>query len=260
MQFSLLDNVFWAGSFVAEIALIIVLLVRGRWKLFPVFTALIGYYIVQTIVMFFVYRYGTADLYRFGYWIAFVIDISLQVALIFEIARIVLRPTGTWVQDARSTFLIWGIVGALIALALAYAVKPSAPKSIDAWGIRAFLFTSLLFCELFVVMMFAAQRLGLVWKNHVMRLGQGLTAWALISAVVDTAHSYFGAAHLYDFARLEHIRIGAYIVAVIYWIVAFWLPEPERRPLSAEMRQYLVDLHAKVQYDSSQVSSAQNLR
>ncbi len=260
MQLSLLDNALWAGSFVVEIALLSVLLVRGRRKQFPVFTTLIAFYIAQTIVMFFVYRSGSSHLYTMVYWITFLIDISLQIALIFEIARIVLRPTGTWVQDARTTFLIFGLLGALIALGLAYAVKPSAPRSMDAWGIRAYLFTSLLFCELFVAMMFAAQRLGLVGKHYVMRLGQGLTAWALVSAIVDTAHSYFGTTHIYDFTVLEHIRTSVYILAVTYWIVAFWLPEPERRPLSEEMQKYLIALHTKVKYDSTQVSSAQNLR
>ena len=171
-----------------------------------------------------------------------------------------LRPTGTWLQDARTSFLISGTLGALIAAGLTIAVHPSAPKTIDAWGIRAYLFTSLIFCELFLVMMLAAQRLGLGWRNHVMGLGLGLTAWALVSATVDVAHSYYGTAHPRDFRTLEHIRTFAYISAVIYWTVTFWIQEPERRPLSPEMQKYLVALHAKVQYDSSQVSSVQNLR
>jgi len=78
--------------------------------------------------------------------------------------------------------------------------------------------------------------------------------------MVDVAHSYFGAMHIYDFTILEHARTFAFIGAVVYWTVAFWLPEPQRRPLSQEMQEYLVALHAKVQYDSSQVSSVQNLR
>ena len=260
MKVSLLDNALWAASFMGNIVLFIVLLVRKRWRQFPVFTILIGYYAAEAIVLFFVYRYSTLSVYARTYWITFALDILLQLALIFNIARTVLRPTGTWVRDARLSFFIWGLVGALVALGLTLTVHPSTPKSIDAWGIRAFLFTSLLFCELFLAMMLAAQRLGLVWRNHVMGLGQGLTAWALISAFVDVAHSYYGAAHLHDFMALEHIRDFAYIGALIYWSIIFWLPEPARRPLSDDMQKYLVALHAKVQYDSTQVSSAQNLR
>jgi magnesium-transporting ATPase (P-type) len=260
MKLSLLDSALWIGSFITEIALLFVLIVRGRWRQFPVFTALISFYVTQAILMFFIYRYSSPATYTQIYWITFAIDFMLQVALVFEIARIVLRPTGTWVRDARSSFLIGGLVGACIAAGLTMAVHPSALRSMDAWGIRAFLFTSLLFCELFLAMMFASQRLGLEAKNYVVGLSIGLTMWALVSAAVDVAHSYYGSMHLHDFRLLEHIRTFAYIAAVLYWTVIFWLPESERRPLSPEMQKYLVALHAKVQYDSSQVSSVQNFR
>jgi hypothetical protein len=260
MKGPLLDNALWAASFVGTCILFAVLLSGRRWRQFPIFTTLIGYYVLEAIVLFLTYRHSTSRTYATVYWITFAGDFLLQIALIFEIASIVLKPTGTWIQDARSQFLLWGSAGALIAFGLSFAVHPATPKSIDAWGIRAFLFTSLLFCELFLVIMLAAQRLGLVWKNHVMRLSLGLTVWGLISAMVDVAHSYFGAMHIYDFTILEHVRTFAFIGAVVYWTVAFWLPEPQRRPLSPEMQEYLVALHAKVQYDSSQVSSVQNLR
>jgi hypothetical protein len=259
MKVSLLDNALWAASFTSTLILFAVLLFRKRWQQFPVFTTLIGYYVLENIVGFLVLRYDPL-LYPKVYWIIFAIDFLLQVALIVEVARVVFQPTGTWVHDERTGFAIAGIVGALIAAGLTFAVHPSVPKTIDAWGIRAYLFTSLIFCELFLVAMFAAQKVGLVSKNHVMRLGQGLTAWALVSAMVDVAHSYYGTTHLHDFNTLEHVRTAAYIGAVLYWTVSFWLAEPERRELPEEMQKYLVALHAKVQYDATQVSSAQNLR
>jgi len=259
MKVSLLDNALWAASFAGNLILFAVLLFRKRWRSFPVFTTLIGYYVVENIIVFLVYQYDP-HIYTKVYWVTFALDFLLQVALIVEVARVVLRPTGTWLQDARTSFLVSGTIGALIAAALTFAIHPSVPSTIDAWGIRAYLFTSLIFCELFLVMMFAAQRLGLVWRNHVMGLGQGLTAWALVAAMVDVAHSYYGTTHLHDFNTLEHVRTAAYIGAVLYWTVSFWLAEPERRELPEEMQKYLVALHAKVQYDATQVSSAQNLR
>ncbi len=259
MKVSLLENALWAASFTGTLVLFAVLLFRRRWLQFPVFTTLIGYYVLENIFGFLVLRYDRL-LYPKVYWITFALDFLLQVALIVEVTRVVLRPTGTWLRDERAGFLILAIVGALVAAGLTFAVHPSVPKTIDAWGIRAYLFTSLIFCELFLVTLFAAQKLGLVSGNHVMRLGQGLTAWALISAMVDVAHSYYGTTHFSDFNTLEHVRTLAYIGAVIYWTVSFWLAEPERQPLPEEMQKYLVALHKKVQYDSTQVSSAQNLR
>jgi hypothetical protein len=259
MRLSWLDNVLWAASIVGNLALFIVLLTRKRWHSYPIFTALIGYYFLEGILLLFVSHYF-APHYAQIYWFSFCIDISLQIALIVEIARNVLRPTGTWVRDARMSFIIFGLLGAIIALGLSYAINPHVPKSIGAWGQRTFLFTSLLFCELFLAIMFSSRNLGLEWRNHVMGLGQGLTAWALISAGVDAAHSYLSETYISDFRGLEHVRSLAYVGAVVYWIAIFWVNEPERRPLSPEMQKYLVALHSKVQYDATQVSGTPNSR
>jgi hypothetical protein len=260
MHLDMLDNVLWAASFLGNAVLLLVLLFKKRWKEFPVFTILIGDYVLETPALFLIYRYSSLHWYAVIYWTTFALDFLLQVALVFEMARIVLRPTGTWVRDARFTFLLCGAAGGAIAFLLTYAVHPVSPSSLVAWEVRAYLFTSLLFCELFFAMMFAAQWLGLVWRNHVMGLGQGLTAWALASTLVNAAHTYFGAVNKQVFNTLEHARIFVYIGATIYWSVTFWFPEPERRPLSPEMQKYLVALHEKVQYDASQVSGAQNPR
>lgn len=264
MHLSWQDNLLWAATFVGHFILLIVLLVRKRWDQFPIFITLIALNVTRTIVLYFLYTRNELHLYKWIYSGAIVADIVLQIALVFEMARIVLRPTGTWVQDARTRFLTIGAVGAVVALGLTYAVHPSIDSTLYDWLTRANLFTSLLFCEFFLAMMFASHMLGLLWRNHVMNLAQGLTAWALISALVDTAHSYFpgdsyfGVQH--NYVMLDHFRVYAYLGALVYWIVTFWLSEPERQPISEEMQKYIVALHAKVQYDSNQVSSVQNLR
>ncbi len=259
MKVSLLDNALWAASFAGNAVLFFVLIFRERWRQFPIFTAWMGYYVIENIVAYLILSFNPV-FYSTVYWVMFSLDFLLQIALIFEITHVVLRPTGSWVQDARSTFLLWGLAGAFLAAGLTIAVHPLVHRSADTWGIRAFLFTSLLFCELFLVMRVSAQRLGLVPRNYVMSLGTGLTLWSLVSVGVDVAHSYFGAAHVADFTMLEHIRTSAYILAVMYWIATFSVAEPERKPLSPEMQNYLLALHARVQYDSTQVSSAQNSR
>lgn len=259
MKVSLLDDILWAASFAGNLILFLVLVIRGRWRQYPIFTVWMGFYVIESIAAYLIYSYAP-KIYATAYWSMFAIDFLLQISLVFEIARIVLAPTGTWVKDARAKFFLWGIAGTLVAAGLTIAVHPLVHHSADTWGIRAFLFTSLLFCELFLAMRLLAQRLGLVPRNYVMGLGTGLMIWALVSVGVDTAHSYFGLSHPADFTILEYIRTLSFIIAVFYWIITFWAAEPERKPLSPEMRNYLVALHAKVQYDSSQVSSVQNLR
>jgi hypothetical protein len=82
-------------------------------------------------------------------------------------------------------------------------------------------------------------------------LGQGLAVWSIVAVAVDGIQSYFGAAQ--QFTTLDHVRIFVYCAALLYWIVQFWLPEPIRRPISPETRNYILALHRKVTYDLDSV-------
>src|ERR1700733_2513710 len=236
MNLTALENILWAAGFIGHAALFLVLLIRRRWRQFPILTYLIAYQLIETIVLFLVFRFGTHQNYVDIYWAAVVVDFLFQLALIFEIARVVLRPTGTWVRDARSSFIVVGAIGAAIALALCLMVKPIMPSVFGIWGVRANLFTALLDCELFLAMLYASNRLGLEWRNHVMGLAQGLTAWAFGSVVSDMVHIIFGWSR--EFLILDHLLMCFYLAVLVYWILTFWRPEPKRAPLSSEMKDY----------------------
>lgn len=254
MNLSILDDVLWAASFAGQVVLLFVLLFRKRWREFPVFSLWIAFeLIVNSIGLFAIYRYGSHTLYSWAYWVAAFLDIAIQLAVVWEVAHIVLRPTGTWVKDARALFVGLGVVGTLVAMGLAIALHPAASSSLNAWELRGEAFSSLLICELFVALLFASSRLALVWRHHVLGLAQGLAVWALISIGTDVAKNYISRGTL--FAHLDHVRIFAYVGALVYWIVIFWLPEPVRQPLSPEMHNYLVALHKKVAYDLDTVSN-----
>jgi hypothetical protein len=258
MDLSSLDRALWAASFLGHAALLLVLIVKNRWKTFPVFTSWISFNILRDILLFLIYRHGSESLYAKAYWGAAILDLALQVTLVFEMARIVLKPTGTWVRDAWRSFLLFGAIGAVIAVALAFAVNPSAPTTFGAWITKGRLFATLLICELFASMMFASSRLGLVWRNHVMGLGQGLTVWAVVVLFVDAAHSYFGATWYQD--GLAHARIIIYLCATIYWTITFWLSEPKSRTLSHEMQDYLSGLQKQASFSLRGVSSSDPMR
>ncbi len=247
MRLSSLDDILWAAGFLAYIGLFSVLLIQQRWKEFPVFTTLVGFDTALTVALFLFYAHGSRLIYARLYWSAAIVDFALQLALVSEIARILLRPTGTWVRDARNQFLLWGGAGIACAALLAWAVSPPGLSSKEVWQVRGSLFTSLVICELVLVMALSATRLGLGWRSHVMALGQGLGVWAIVAVAVDSAQSFLGAKQ--SFATLDHVRIGVYCAVLGYWIVQFWRPEPVRREISPEMREYIVALHRRVAYD-----------
>jgi hypothetical protein len=252
MNFTTLDNILWAAGLIGFAALLLVLLFRQRWRQFPIFTCFAAYSTLVSIGLFFISRYSTRRVYGITYWVTGGGDVLFQLGLVFEIARNVLRPTGTWIRDARSSFVLAGVTGTAVAVGLCLAIKTPPGSTAGIWEIRGDLFTALLDCELFLAMLFASNRLGLEWRNHVMSLAQGLTLWAFGSAVSDLASIFLGWTQQYRVVQLFPSFL--YIAVLLYWIVAFWRPERVRAPLSNEMKDYLVALHSRVQYDLQQVT------
>jgi hypothetical protein len=247
MKFSLMDNLGWAAAFAATSLLLGVMLVRGRWRQFPVLTALLLFDVTRTIALFLLYQSRTFTWYAHIYWWALIPDFALQMAVVFEIARIVLRPTGSWVRDARTQFLLAGAAGMLVAALLAWWVSPPAKTALRALQIRGNLFTSLVICELFVLVSLTANRLGLGWRHHVMAVGQGLTAWSGITLLNNSLQSYLGQGML--FRVLDDLRGNSFTLAMIWIAIQLWLPEPVRQPIDPELQRYILALHQRVEYD-----------
>jgi len=253
MNLSALDWVLIAATSLGNTALFAVLLIRRRWKDFPIFTAYMGFETVLNIVQYALFQNGLGIWLTRVYWASVLIEFVLQLAIIFEIARIVLRPTGTWVRDAKEQFILWGVAGILFAAALPWLITPPATSLLGRLMVRGFLFTSLVICELIAVVTRTSKSLGLGWRNHVMALGNGWTAWAVVAILVDGLHSYFGA-HRY-FGELDYARMFVYLAVLGYWTVQFWLEEPARKPISPQLQAYILALHERIKNDLDTVSA-----
>jgi hypothetical protein len=253
MQLSNLAQVLWATGFAELVVLFTVLIVRRRWKMFPVFTIWIGFQVCRAVVLFCVYRYGNHAAYALTYWSAVIIDLGLQIAIVFELSASVLKPTGTWVRDARRMFLLLAAAGTLVAAAAAYGVNPTIPNTLHKWIEKGLLFAAMLNAQLFLAMGFASTRLGLAWRHHVMGIASGWMLWAAVGLLVEAASSYLGAN--WHGVVLDQVRIVAYQVATIYWAINLWLPEPGTRTLSSEMQTYLSGLQEHLKLGVRSVST-----
>ena len=215
---------------------------------------MIAYQIGVSLALFLISRYESHHAYFLGYWILALGDYGFQVALVFEIARHVFRSTGTWVRAAGKDVLIWSTTGTLVAAGLCFALSPPAVKGLDLWEFRATLFTSLLTCELFVSVSSAANRLGLRWRSHVMTLGAGLAAWAVIAVVGDVAH--FANGWRKDFFIFDQIRMYVYLGVLFFWVVSFWQSEEEQTQAPAELDEFILGLHRQVRRDLTMLRKA----
>jgi hypothetical protein len=246
-----MDNVLWTAGFLGHLILLVILIARLRVRTFPVFTSFIAYKTMGTVVLFVTLHYLGTHAYYLGYWILSPGDYALQIAVIFEMARNVLRPTGTWVRDARAYFLLWSAVGTLIAVGLSLTIRPPGVRGLDLWSTQATVCTSLLTCATYLAMSASANRLGLLRGTHVMALGLGLAAWALIALFGNIVHLALGWKP--NYRVFDYVEMFAYLGSLLFWMIAFWRPERKRAPLSDEMQQYLEALHQRVQQDLESV-------
>lgn len=251
MQLTLATQTLWAAGFIELAALFLVLLLRSRWRTFPIFTAWIGFQTLRTILLYAAWHSESHAAYALVYWIAVVLDLGFQIAIVFELTRVVLKPTGTWVHDARKMFLLLALAGTLIAAFAAYGVSPARPNNLGDWVEKGNLFAAMLNAQLFAAMALASTRLGLAWRHHVMAIASGWALWAIVGLFVEAAYSYFGS--FWHGVPLDQIRILAYQVVTIYWTINLWLPEPAQRKLSSQMQSYLLGLQKQAQLGAQAV-------
>ncbi len=223
MNLTLIERVLWAVGFVLLAALLFVLLYKRRYREVPWFTAFIAGGCIYTIALFLGYRLGSKHAYAVIYWICDFVDLFMQVAVVLEIAKIVMQRSGRWVEGARMRLALMSAVAPLIAVSMALLMKSAADTRLDQIYARSSLFTTILIFLLFVAVVAVSYQLGLGWQTYVMREGYGLILWVSVNFLTDTLHAYwrtFG-----YFSLLENIHNATFQIVSLYWIIAFWVPE-----------------------------------
>lgn len=250
MRLPLLDAALWAAGPLVDAVLLIVLFARRRLPQFSSLALWSAFSIFSAGALFCASRLGH-QIYAYVYWSAEVIDAFLQLLVVAQVAGIVFRPISAGYRHPR--LLLAGGTAAIVtaSLVMAFSVHPNTATRTGLYEIRGQLFTSLLVCIVFTVILFASQKLGLYWRSHVMSVGYGLTVWAITCLALDFLHSYLGRSN--HFLMLEHIRMATYLGIFVYWSVALWHSEPEKKSPSPEMRDAILHLTDKVSYDLAKV-------
>ena len=221
---------------------------RGRWKVYPALFAFAFTDFAASIILYAVSPTGTTKLYVKLYVAYDALSFALQVCILLELARAVLKPAGVWVRSALKPLGWITSLGAAMAFGASILLQPDGIHGPEAIQLRAEIFTGLLSCEFVIAMMLSATETGLPWRSHVMAVGQGLMLWSLVAAAVEGVSAYLGP-HSPYYQWLYYLRSVNYIVVVAYWTVSLWRNEPARRPISPALRKYVIALNERVQYD-----------
>lgn len=250
MPLSLLDRVLWLLGFLQTAALLFVLFFKGRARSVPWFTALIALGVARTMVLFGTYRFfGRHHEYFLVYWGAAAIDLLLQIAVVYEVARTVFQRSGSWVPQARQRFYLIAVLAPVLALTLSLTMQPAARSALDAWDARAGLFITTMVCVLCGAVTVVSKQLGLGWRTRVTWFMWGLIIWSLSSFVTGSLHAYWRT--IDDFGKVENTLVVIYQLVTVYWIGVFWVPEPQRLLAPDHVIRDLEVLEKQVHYGRS---------
>ena len=247
MQLSALDFVLWALGLVGHLALFVVLISRHRAAEFPYFTGLIAANICRTVVLYVVLHYRSAEAYSLCYWSLAIVDLGLQLAVVYEISAHIFRPLGHWAPDARRAYLTLISCSLFVAFGLAWLAPPSAQTWQQNVVVRGSLFSTALMSEIFIVVVAISTIVRLPWKTHVARLAQGLGVYSIVDMLIEAAHNLLGLAYILRIDTvLTHLRIVLYLACLVYWIITLYRNAPKAKPLGDEQRMFLVALQERV--------------
>jgi hypothetical protein len=244
MHLTGLDLLLWAASFLGHVALLSVLWVRGRVRLFPIFTAFITLNVIRTVALFFIQRYGTAIHYFYSFWSLAIVDVAFQLGVVYELGSYIFRPNGQWIVGLRRHLALWIVSSFTIASGISWVATPETKVWVQTLVIKGSVFSAALLSELFVGMIVLSATARLPWDTHVTRISQGLGVYSIVTLVLETARTYFGVAkNGQTYSQLSHLRIAVYLACLLYWIVTLWRNNPTGRQMPDLMRRQLAELN-----------------
>ena len=236
MSISGLHDFLWAAGFAGNCVLLTVLCVRKRVSHYPAFTALIAFGILRTAWLFEIRNNYGDSLYNHTYWVLALVDASLQLALIYEIASKVFRPRGTWAVDVRGKLCLSFLGSILIAAFLTHLQHPERRDLVENLAIRIGYFSVVLNAELFAVMVVLSSEAGLNWRSHIASIATGMAVYCLIGILIELVSRFSEANTMRSLLiSLQSIRQWLYLACEAYWSYSLWHPEPSPREMSPRM-------------------------
>lgn len=239
-----IDTVLWLAGVAGEFFLVLILLVRRGYRTFPIFFSWICVVLLLEPTFYWLLLHTSQTTY---YRIFFALNFPqylLEVGVLAEIALSVIRPVRKTLS--RGLLITFGSsMAVIVAIGFLAAAHANSVTLVDP---RSFIVVNttmaILRLATFILIAGFSQLLGLNWKNHVLQLASGLAFYAVVTLIVELAHSHLRAGPDYasNYYALEHLRVGGYLCALYFWCYAFAKKEASRKEFSPQMTNFLVSI------------------
>ena len=239
------DNVSIAAGLVLQAALAFVLIQRSLARLYPIFLLYLLLNLVEDPLGWALQ--GSETIYLRYYFVVTIIDYILQLLILFEIGRNVIRPSKRSIPFPVAPVAIVGILlCALIAASFSPQVQLIGLGHTREILIRVSLLLAILKILLFVTLAVFAQVLGIGWKSHVLQLASGFAFYGAVSLMVQLSSTRVAGSdnmsYVIHLTRLAQIQSAAYNFTLVFWIWAFSRNEAQRKDFTPQMQEVLVTI------------------
>jgi hypothetical protein len=210
------NHIIWVAGLLGHLILLVVLFSRRRASRFPWFTLLIGFYLLRSIGLAATAHFTGHPAHRFATQAIDLTDVCLQAAVLAELMWMALRPLNRSRQATLSLLLLAS--GALMVFRVAPPVR--------VWHSMALVLIhfllSVLLLEWAVLLLFLLRPLQLSWRSHVAAISFGFGVYSL--ALLAGGGYFTIGREMSDFVLFAFVRIGVYLLVLLWWIVCLWLP------------------------------------
>jgi hypothetical protein len=245
MHFLTVDNVSLVAALVLQAALAFTLVRRGLTRFYPVFLL---YLLINLVEDPLGWALQTSNgVYLRYYFVVTILDYILQLLILFEIGRNVIRPSKRSIPFPIAPVALVGVLlCALIAVSFSPQVQLIGLSHTREILIRISLLLAVLKILLFVTLAVFAQVLGIGWKSHILQLASGFAFYGAVSLMVQLSSTRVAgtdeSSYVVHLTRLAQIQSAAYNFTLIFWIWAFSRNEAPRKDFTPQMQEVLVTI------------------
>jgi hypothetical protein len=213
----------WLAGFVGYAVLMVVLVVRKRYRTFPWFTFLLAQEIVQSIILFETHRLAQPRTYYYTYMGLEIFDSLVRIGVFFELARITSRLLREN-DSARIRALMIAVVVASLICAGVVISAPGVGDLIVTSVLKISVCTSILGGVLVFFFLLTTFFEGIRSRIHSQALAYGLFIYfsGKLLAQLGLLHGKWSWFHWQNYTA------PLYIVCLFAWSVILWFDEPNR--------------------------------
>jgi hypothetical protein len=224
----------WIAGLVLQSFLLVALFLRHVVRRLPVFTVLLSFYVVRSILLYLLSGHLAPDDYGSLYNALSLADFLLQIVVAGELALCILRGAN------RRGGPAWIKAGILIVLALAIAAVTASRVSVPGRypPDRGMAFVAIVMLFLFLWMI-AAKISG-----PPRRVAEGFALYGAIGTLAGIERAYAAIArNAHAFTGWSYLSTATWLVVVLFWIFALRKDKPaaksakKSRPASSAGRR-----------------------